>query len=65
MRIEIPTDNKAEFKATLLENLIAKMVELGKLPDEDCCDGENWYALEDIIEDHLLKWRANEHIKES
>lgn len=58
MLITIKQGKKAEFKATLLENLIAKMVEMGKLPDENCCDGENWYALEDIIEDHLLKYKT-------
>lgn len=58
--VRIPEGKKAEFKCTLLENIIAKMVELGKLPNEECCDGENWYELEDIIEDHLLKWRQND-----
>jgi len=60
MKIQIKTDQKAEFKATLLENLIARMVEMGKLPNEDCCDGTNWYVLEDIIEDHLQKYKTKQ-----
>lgn len=61
MKILIEEGQKAEFKATLLENLIAKLVDNNLLASEKVCDGRLWYEMEDIIEDHLIKFEDLSH----